>query len=217
MGDAEELQQSLFNLQLLQSKFCSQINDLKALRHSIKDAVSHSQATEGDHEKLETELAILANLREEYQAAVNEFNFRFGWKQEEKTTIVNKSLEENISAARNVKVNVEMLMRKVKRQLAGSDQQEQEIEVENSNDSDLVDEKEEITKNEADNKEKDSEGNQHKDNEDKDESSSWVKKALTIGGGILIVIMFYLGLGAAIKIVKDNMEGKIGEGEAKSR
>ena len=58
MGVAEDIQQYLFDLQLLQSKFCSQINDLKALRHSIKDAVSHFQATEEDYQKLETELAI---------------------------------------------------------------------------------------------------------------------------------------------------------------
>ncbi len=195
--DQEKIAQTLFNLKLIHIKFCRQINDLRALRHSIKDAVAWLQATEEDYDKLKTELESLDNIREEYMSSVNEFNAQFGWKQQEETVKVNKTLDDNLNEARSIKVNVEMLMRNVERQLILG-----------------------LEEHETDDSEKEQEG-EDKDSEEKPGSAAsslrdgknaatvnednWcMKMGLKIGCGMFVVIMFYFGLGAVIKLVEDN-------------
>ncbi len=199
-NEKEIIQESLFNLQLLQSRFRCQVNDLKALRHSVQDAVAQRLVTDKDHEKLAAQLSILDNLRKEYQAGVNAFNIQLGWKQREAAIDVNKSLEENLSAARNLKVNVEILMRRVKKQLleGGSSTQVEENNLDDTEEEDSGDDKK------GDVKDNKTVTGINREENGKDEPMSCKKKVLTIVGGIFIVIMFYLGLGGVIKFVEDN-------------
>ena len=124
MEQDDKKEHALANLQRLKSEFRRKINELKALRYSALDALTVSQVTEEDCEVLKTELQNLASLRQEFEASGKEFNVKFGWKHAQEVAEVNKSLEASLNAFFDIKVNVEILIRKVSRQLAKDDRVE---------------------------------------------------------------------------------------------
>ncbi len=208
----EEIEKTLFNLHLLQLNFSRHINDLRALKHLIKDAVAQWQATEGDHDKLKSELEKLANLQSEYETGINLFNTQFGWKQRENAAVVNKALHDNLNAARKLKVDVEILMRRVKKQLT-SEQKKHEGEVdckdEGSYEDEVVDDADGKEEEAGAQKSDELEGFPTNRNEaalgnQRAEDKSCKSMIFIVGGCISIVIVFYLCLGAVIKIVEDS-------------
>ncbi len=217
MGDQEEeFEKTLFNIQLLQSQFLRHISDLKALKHSTKDAVAQLQATDGDYEKLKDELENLASFQKEYEACVNLFNGQFGWKQQETADALNKSLDKNLTDARNLKVNVEMLMRRVKKQLVLGEEETDGFDAPDDEKEGVVDKGEANKQGEQHESHGESENEAASDIEQEfdgeEENKSCRNMSLLIGGCISVVIIFYMALGAVIKIVNEN-KPEINEGE----
>ncbi len=180
-GDEDAFKAALAHLQVVQAKFCRKINDLKALRHSIKDAVAQEDSTEEEYNEVKEELAILVELRQEYEASVNEFNAKSGWKKNQDQVVeVNRVVDGNLDAARNVKVSLEMLLRKIRKQLAFSEETNTDINSEEESESESDNELDEA-------------------NNGKTMSKKWM-----IVFGLITVIVFYGGLGYIIKTVQDN-------------
>ncbi len=212
-----EFKKALANLQLEQSKFCRKINDLKALKHSVKDAVARSRATQIEYNNLEAELQNLQRLQQEYEATVNAFNAKFGWKQYQEAIDANKTVDANLNSRRNIKVNVEMLLRKVSSQLA------RDQDTEDSYQED-VDENEEpeVKKNDTiDDESRGDDSKVGKDNSkqpdksqeaDENDTERTMSIKIRVAIGLMTVIIFYSCLGGIIKLVQDSKDSSKGEG-----
>ena len=212
-----EFKKALANLQLEQSKFCRKINDLKALKHSVKDAVARSRATQIEYNNLEAELQNLQRLQQEYEATVNAFNAKFGWKQYQEAIDANKTVDANLNSRRNIKVNVEMLLRKVSSQLA------RDQDTEDSYQED-VDENEEPEVKKNDTIDDESSGDDSKvgkDNSkqpdksqeaDENDTERTMSIKIRVAIGLMTVIIFYSCLGGIIKLVQDSKDSSKGEG-----
>ncbi len=207
-----EYRRVLGSLHFVQFKFCRKIRDLKALKSSVKNALAQKEADNRDYSRLEKELERLDNLGQEYEASVNAFNFKFGWKENEETVKVNKVVDENLAASRHVKVTVEMLMRQVKKQL-----EEEELSQDNdSEDEDDAEEEEEKVEEKIEEKKENEvmketketkETMEEEDIESEDNTSDQQKTMsikLRIAIGLIIVLLFYSSLGIIIKVVQDN-------------
>ncbi len=198
-ADEEDLKQELTNLHFLQSRLCLKINELKALRHSIKDALALSQATQEEYNKLEIELESLASLRKESEASRRAFHVKFAAKHSQEAVDVYKTVDENINAALNIQVNVEMLKRKVHSQLAGKGKKK---EIQDTN----------VIMNKANKKEEESEDNQNDENMSESDSSESAEEEtsrvmslrLLLPLCLVLVVTFYFCLGVVIQLVQDN-------------
>ncbi len=211
-GTEDEFKQALANLQHLQLKFYLKINALKALKHSIKDALFHSEASQKDCNIIQTELENLTTLRQEYETMLESFNASFATKHFEETTEAWKAAAKNLSASFDIQTNLEMLMRKIKRQL---ERQE----------DDDTDEKE--VKEEVDYENKQEEGEKNRQNDNKSCSSDEEKESkeplernpkektimsmkLKIALSIMVVVAFYSGLGLIIQVFNENNKNSQG-------
>ncbi len=184
-------------LQPLATKFCRKINDLKGLRHSVQDAVSKSQATTEDYDMLKLELENLAELRQKYEEYADEFIANFGSTHVKEVSAARKSVEENINAARNIKVNVDILIRSVRIQLAGEGRDEPET-VEAIKDG--VQSEHELEKQDEE------KGESKEDYPGNGKTMSWKTKVVMIVIGLIIVIVFYSGLGLIIQAVQSSQK-----------
>ncbi len=130
MANVEGDELAFAGVQLVQSKFRRKMNHLTALKHSVKDAVAQSQATQKEYDRLEAELENLDSLRLEYEAIVNAFNANFAVEHSEKAGDINKSADEILNASFNIKVNFEILLRKVASQLPDGESLKRKVEPE---------------------------------------------------------------------------------------
>ncbi len=190
-----EFKEALVNFQLLQSRFCRKLNDLKALRHSISDAAVKSQTTQQHCNKLATELENLTNLHQLYESCADEFHDRFAVKYYKESFDATKLLDENLNASRNIQVNVDILLRKVSTQLV---KENNDVKEGNKSNRSITDDQ---NKNDG---EFESESGIEEVNSSNDKGQRYKTLAVTIFCGLLIVIAFYFGLGAIIKVVQDS-------------
>ncbi len=181
---------ALANLKLLKSQFLRKINELKAIRHSILDALSRYQATEEDYQKLKTELEHLAKIRQEYEESGNAFNVNYGWKYSQEAADINRSVEDCLNACFDITVNVDIVIRKVRSQLNG--------EVTNVA-NDLIKDETETSEEESE-----TEDNHLDGNEPEEKSTKRMSSKLMVTICLLIVITFYSSLAIVINFVQDN-------------
>ncbi len=204
-----EFKKALANLQLEQSRFCRKINDLKALRHSIRDGVAKHQVLQKDYNKLNAGLETLESLQQEYETNVDAFNTKFGWKQYQEAIEVNKAVEANLNSGRNIKVNVEILMRKVNSQLVGEEVKE------DSDDHSHESEEEEFEQESGQEIQKDKEidkgdgnkvSNDNKNHPEENGTEKTMSIKMRVAIGLITVLVFYSCLGGIIKLVQDNKD-----------
>ncbi len=194
-GNKEEhgFREALGSLQHLKFKLTRKINELKALRHLVEDAYDHQQSTEEDWTKLKSELEVLNDLKQNYEAAIDALNDTFAGKQSSQDAMdcANKSFEEGMNAYLNTNVIVGKLLRRIRNQLdfktnKQSHEPTRQQEAEEHNEEGKGESTTDI----------DDDG--EKDEQDKDEpltASDYVK---TIIGFLIIVFGFYSLLGVVI-------------------
>ncbi len=203
----ESFNLELTNLHFIQSGLCLKINELKALRHSIKDALAQCEASQEDYTILQAELENLIVLRKELEASRKAFHAKVGAKHPREAVKAYKTVDENINAALNIQVNVEMLIRKVGKQLAGEGIKSSEGEMKNT--------QSEAIKEKANNEEEESEDEQDDENISKSAESDSSYNAeektrrvmslrLKVPLCLALVVTFYFCLGAVIQFVQNN-------------
>ncbi len=132
MSEEEEkekiIKQAQTKAQILRSKLRRKINELKALKHSTEDAMARWQATEKEYHMLKCQLETLASLTQEYEASVHAFNANYEEKSDDAMT-VDDSL---IKASSDIQVNVDIIVQKVKKQLAGENEEDSNYQTDGS-------------------------------------------------------------------------------------
>ncbi len=117
MEKKEDFQQALSKINLLTSQLRESVSRLASLKISVQHEFEKSQVTKDEIEMLTAALEDLVRARKDFEAEVNTFNSNFGWSHLEEVIEVNKEIDDNLNACFNIKVNVDMLVRKIADQL----------------------------------------------------------------------------------------------------
>ncbi len=194
--EGSEFKQALANLEHLQSKFSLKINELKALRHSIIDAVAQSQVSNQDQTRIQTELENLADLRQKSQVSLDAFIGSFAENHFMEVSGARKLAATNLNASFDIQTNLEILKRKVERKLHAQvekDEDKHEKEKQNEMEDGILD-------------------NDEGEKVDDDEETKSYLPLTRIAFGLLIVITFYAFLGGVINIFHDNNQDSKNKG-----
>ncbi len=112
----EEMEIAIVKVRLLNSEFHSKIKELNALMLSLKDTLdSGKRVTEQDGKELHTKMKDLSKLKQKYDNFAEAFNISFGSLNSSKAEEVDKAFREAVDEYYDQKVDVERLLRRIKR------------------------------------------------------------------------------------------------------
>ncbi len=174
MKKDEEMEIALVQLHYLNSKFLNKIQEMNCLKLSLEDTLDEgTTVSEHDYNLLQTMLKELCELKEKYDNVVETFLFSFGSLASSEAGKVDNAFREAVGTFYRLKVDVERLIRRLKRNL----RIEEEAKETNEPFEDLSD---------------------NEEDEKIDKGKGLWKKVVI---GVLIAITFYACLGAVIKHV----------------
>ena len=205
----EEIQAALVNLRHLNSRFHNKIQELNALKTTLEDALdepteetTEKRVTHQECEVLKTKLKSLSELKQKNENLAEAFNIKFGLFASGEAANVDKEFEDSVAAYYKLKVDVERLIRRLRRKLTTSENHGGEDIVE----KDVENIPDDTSKGDGDKGDQKSSDESDDDQPDKtnvvqEGMALWKKVAI----GMVVVIVFYCGLGLVINHV---LEGR---------
>ncbi len=200
---------SWLNLRHLNSKFRREINQTKALLHFLDEAHDAGETTAHDCERLQGQLDSLVVLKNEYETLVLHFKNSFGSKSPQEAQDVKKALDILIPSFSDVKLSAAKLMLRLNRHNRKS-------EVFAAKNLDLqheeVRDNQDCMRNAEEEKEEEEDGGTSDTNMSEQEETDSIAEEgmcrvplpIQIIAGLLIVIVFYFGLGTFINYVVES-------------
>ncbi len=197
-----ELKQALGNIHNSKFQLQRKVNELKTIRVSLVDALARGQVTKEDFSFLKSELENLVTLRQVYEVSVDTFNDRFAWNHAKEADEVNKGIDDNLNACFNIKVNVDILLRKINSKLSVDSSSNEDEKVVDDEDPTACKLKQELEEPEIPGV---------LEEETKEKTTS-VKLAIFLC--LLIVIISYCSLALIIGHVENQKEAEWGKGKS---
>ncbi len=197
----QKVKQGLSNVSSSKTKFWRKMTELKAITGSIQDAYEEGEATQQDYKILEIEMEELRDRRHQYETMVDDFKMNFGAVAValQDAAEVDKAFNDSLEAYINMKLMVDSLMRSI----LGLRQPGSEISLTNASEEDL-ESLDSILDSALD-----SDWSSIKSEETKDNAQpgSRVKKyLLSLGIGVVIIFVFYMGLALIINYSLSNQD-----------
>ena len=195
----KDMEVALFNLRRLASQFENKIVELNAMKESLESArLEEVDIPSHDCDSFLAKLIDLSKLKQENADMVEAFNNRFGLESPNKATEVDRSYKELQRTYYKLKVEVETLVRKLRKDQAKGEIMESNTDEEDEEIFSVVELVEEET---ADKIPKQSAKDEVNEKENR-KGKCAIQIKLCVG--LIVCVFFYSGLAAVIKHVTED-------------